>query len=121
VIPGAVAALNRAGLGPFRADLSGPELRRAGLRGMAEALRLLDVEPAHAIFGHTHRSGPWADDGAGDWALPGGGRLLNTGSWVWEPTFVGERGSRSPYWPGTCAIVDDEGAPRLEPLKGSDP
>ena len=31
--PLAVAALNRAGVGPLRADISGGELRRAGLRG----------------------------------------------------------------------------------------
>jgi hypothetical protein len=116
VFPGAVAALNRAGLGPFRADLSGPELRRAGLAGMAAALACLDVAPAHAIFGHTHRSGPWPGDDEAEWRLPGGGALLNSGSWVWEPAFVGDRGPGSPYWPGTCVVVEDTGPPRLERL-----
>jgi calcineurin-like phosphoesterase family protein len=116
VVPAAVGALNRVGLGPFGSGLSGPDLRRAGLAGIATALELLGVRPAHAIFGHTHRSGPWPDDDPGEWKLPGGGSLINSGSWVWEPTFVGDRGSRSPYWPGTCVIVDDEGAPRLERL-----
>jgi hypothetical protein len=116
VIPGAVAVLNRAGLGPLSADLSGAELRRAALRGMVEALARLDVDPPHALFGHTHRSGPWAEDDGSEWGLRGGGRLVNVGSWVWQPTLVGERGADSPYWPGTCAIVEDEGPPRLERL-----
>jgi hypothetical protein len=121
VIPGVVGALNRAGLGPFRTDLSGHELRRAALRGLAESLDRLDVEPAYALFGHTHRSGPWPDDDEAEWSLAGGGRLVNTGSWVWEQLFIGERGSRSPYWPGVCAIVEDEGPPRLERLLDSVP
>ena len=37
--PLAVAALNRAGLGPLRADISAGELRRAGLRAMGEVPR----------------------------------------------------------------------------------
>jgi hypothetical protein len=116
VVPAAVAALNRVGLGPFAADLSGPDLRRAGLAGIAAALELLGVRPAHAIFGHTHRSGPWPGDDHGEWELAGGGSLINSGGWVWEPAFVGDRGSRSPYWPGTWVVVDDEGPPRLEQL-----
>jgi hypothetical protein len=35
----AVAALNAAGLGPLDRNLSGPALRRGGLRGMREVLR----------------------------------------------------------------------------------
>ena len=37
--PLAVAALNRAGIGPLRADISVGELRRAGLRAMSEVAR----------------------------------------------------------------------------------
>ena len=57
-IPLGVAALNRAGLGPLRADLSGVELRRAGLRAMAEVTDRLGITDRHVIFGHTHRCGP---------------------------------------------------------------
>ena len=119
-IPAAVGALNMAGLGPFKPDLSGPELRRAALRGIATALGRLGVDAPHAVFGHTHRSGPWPGDDAAEWELRGGGRLLNSGSWVLEPAFVRD-GASSPYWPGTCVFVDGAGPPRLERLLDSIP
>lgn len=117
VVPGAVAGANAAGLGPFKADLSGVELRRAALRAMGEVVKRLGIDAEHVVFGHTHRSGPLAGDGEDEgWSLPGGARLTNCGSWVHEPAFIGDRGSASPYWPGTCVIVEDAGPPRLERL-----
>jgi hypothetical protein len=115
LLPAAAGLLGRAGLGPLSADLSGPSLRRTGLRAMATAAERLGVDAAHVVFGHTHRSGPWPTDDAAEWELPGGGGLLNTGSWVHEPAFVRE-GRASPYWPGTVAVVEDDGAPRLRRL-----
>ena len=112
VIPGAVAALNAAGLGPFRPEISGAALRRAALAAMAESVERLGIGAEHVLFGHTHRSGPWPGDDLAEWTLPGGGRLLNTGSWIHDPVF----GSTGPYLPGTCAFVDAEGPPRLERL-----
>jgi hypothetical protein len=35
---------------------------------------------------------------------------------MYEPTLLGERPHESPYWPGTCAIVRDEGPPELVSL-----
>ena len=116
LLPGVVFALNRAGLGPLSADLSGPSLRRSALRGIATALELLGIEPRYAIFGHTHRSGPWPEDDAAEWTLTGGGQLINAGSWFYEPAFIGTGPGLSPYWPGTCVVVEDEGTPRLERL-----
>jgi Calcineurin-like phosphoesterase len=116
LLPGMVFALNRAGLGPLSADISGPSLRRSALRGIATALELLGVEPRYAIFGHTHRSGPWPADDAAEWKLADGGQLFNAGSWFYEPTFIGTDRTTSPYWPGTCVVVEEEGPPRLERL-----
>jgi hypothetical protein len=110
-LPAAIGALNRAGLGPLKPDLSAVELRRAGLRGMAETVRRLGVEAAHLIFGHTHRSGPHPGDEG--WELTGGGRLMNTGSWIHEPAFLGRSPRESPYWPGHMAMVPDAGPPVL--------
>lgn len=107
--PVAVGALNLAGLGPLRPDVSGVELRRAALRAMGEVVTRLGVPAgAHVIFGHTHRAGPLPGDDLGEW-----GRLLNIGSWVYEPGYLGERPSESPYRPGFAAIVDDDGPPEL--------
>ena len=61
-IPGAVAALNGLGLGPFRATLTGEELRRSGLLAMARVAEVLAPGAEHVIFGHTHRPGPLPDD-----------------------------------------------------------
>jgi hypothetical protein len=116
LLPATVGVLNRTGLGPMSADLSGPSLRRKGLRAMATVAERLGVDSAHVLFGHTHRSGPWAADDPSEWALRGGGRLLNTGSWIHEPAFVRDGGRASPYWPGTVATVEDDGPPRLERL-----
>jgi hypothetical protein len=112
-IPGLVGALNAAGLGPFRPDLSGRALRRAALDAMREVVARLGIDANHVVFGHTHRSGPLPGDDEDEWALPGGGRLLNSGSWVHEPPLVGDEGPRSPYWPGNCVIVEDTGPPEL--------
>jgi hypothetical protein len=52
----------------------------------------------------------------------GGPRLVNTGSWVLDETFLGERPRESPYWPGGAVVLDGEDPPRLEPLlPGWDP
>jgi Calcineurin-like phosphoesterase superfamily domain len=113
-IPGAVLALNRLGLGPFKPELTGNELRRAGLLAMARVAEVLAPGVEHLLFGHTHRPGPMPDDEEAEWTTLSGTRLWNTGSWYMEPAFITERAERSPYWPGTVAWVEDEGPPRIE-------
>ena len=110
-LPLGVGALNRIGVGPVRADLSGPELRRAGLRAMRAVVARLGIDARHVLFGHTHRAGPLPGDDPADWALPGGGRLLNSGSWVYERAWAGG-GPDSPYWPGGALELEDGGEPR---------
>jgi UDP-2,3-diacylglucosamine pyrophosphatase LpxH len=109
-IPAAVAAINAAGLGPFRADLSSAELRRAGLRAMAAVVAATGIDADHVIFGHTHRAGPLDGEVEG-WWLPGGTRLTNTGSWLYEAVFVDGSGPENPYWPGRVTWLDETGPP----------
>jgi predicted phosphodiesterase len=104
----AVAGLNRAGIGPLRADVSGVALRRGALAGFAEVVGRLSVSASHVIFGHTHRAGPLKGDDPSEW-----GRLINTGSWVYEARFVGDDPAGSPYRPGFAAVVGDDGPPEL--------
>jgi Calcineurin-like phosphoesterase len=116
-VPIAVRALNRLGLGPFDPDISGRALRRAGLQAMGEVVRRLDIEAEHVVFGHTHRPGPLPND-LDEWTLPGTDgrpptRLINSGSWIYSPLFLGTRPADSPYWPGRCVIVEDGSAPGL--------
>jgi hypothetical protein len=117
-LPAAIGAINGLGIGPFDVNLSGRALRRAGLRAMAQVIERLGIEAEHVIFGHTHRAGPLPRDSDG-WTVPARGdrpdtRLLNTGNWVYEPTFLADRPGDSPYWPGRCAIVEQGSPPRLE-------
>jgi hypothetical protein len=105
----AVAGLNRAGVGPLRPDVSGVALRRGALAGFAEVVDRLSVPPAaHVIFGHTHRAGPMPGDDRVEW-----GRLINIGSWVHEPRFIGDDPLGSPYRAGFAAVVGDDGPPAL--------
>ena len=109
-IPAAVAAINAAGMGPFRADISSVELRRAGLRAMAAVVAATGVDANHVIFGHTHRAGPLDGEVEG-WWMPGGARLTNTGSWLYEGVFVDGSGPENPYWPGRVTWLRDSGPP----------
>ncbi len=112
--PMLISALNRARLGPLRADVSGPELRRGGLRGFTEVLSRLEVKARYALFGHTHRAGPLPDDRVAEWAGPDGTLLVNAGSWVHERNLIGSDPGRSPYRPGFCILLsDDDTAPQV--------
>lgn len=108
--PAAVWALNRLLRADFAADVSGPAIFRSGVAAAGEMARRLGVDGAHVITGHSHRSGPLG--GEGEWPLPGGGRLHNTGSWVFASAFHLPGRPPNPYWPGTVTWVEDEGAPR---------
>ena len=39
-------------------------------------------------------------------------RILNTGSWVYEPLLVHNATAPHPYWPGGAVILEDNRAPR---------
>lgn len=118
-IPLAVGVLNRSGIGPLRAELSGVELRRAGLAAIGAVVAQLGIGARHVVFGHTHRAGPLEGDDRGEWTLPGGARLHNTGCWVYEAMYIVHDWG-NPYWPGSAIELDDEdgGAPRLRRLLG---
>jgi UDP-2,3-diacylglucosamine pyrophosphatase LpxH len=109
--PFAIAALNRAGVGSFNADISTDELRRAGLRAIGEVAARLELGDAHVIFGHTHRAGPRPGDLAAEWRGPGGARLINAGCWTYDSYFVTVNPGESPYWPGGAVLVDDQDPP----------
>ncbi len=114
--PLAVAALNRAGIGPLRADVSMSELRRAGLRAMGEVAAHLDLGGAYVVFGHTHRTGPLPGDDEREWRGRGGARLVNAGSWTYSSIFLAGSSAANPYWPGACVLVEDDGPPVIRRL-----
>ena len=114
--PIAVAALNRAGLGPLRTEVSMTALRRAGLDAMGEVAARLELGDSYVVFGHTHRVGPLPGDDEQEWHGRLGARLVNTGSWTYAPIFLGTAAGQGPYWPGTCVIVGDDGPPVVDRL-----
>jgi hypothetical protein len=111
-----VRGLNRAGLGPLSPNISSDALRRGGLRAMGEVAARLGLGDAYVIFGHTHRAGPFPGDPESEWRGRGGARLVNSGSWVYDAIFLSPSPGESPYWPGTCVLVDDAGPPVLRRL-----
>ncbi len=107
VVPAGVLALNRAGFGPFRPEITGAELRDSGLRAMSEAV------DSH---GHPRRARPLrahpppvAGRGARPRlaSQPTGALLHNTGSWYHEGSLISDAGASSPYWPGWVTWLDD--------------
>lgn len=113
-VPASVWGINRLLGAEFDADLSAASISRSGIDAACELARRLDLHPAHLVTGHTHRGGPAEDEA--EWALPGGGRLHNTGSWVFADAFHHPGSPPGPYWPGTVTWLDDDGPPRCSRL-----
>ena len=72
LLPLGIAGINLAGLGPVRAKIDSDELRRAGIAAMGGVVRLLGVQSAYVVFGHTHCAGPLAWMDPGEWRVHGG-------------------------------------------------
>jgi hypothetical protein len=108
--PAGIWALNRVLHSQFEADVSPAAIFNGGVEAAAEMASRLQVDGVHVITGHTHRAGPTEEEG--EWPLPGGGRLHNTGSWVFASVFHHPGTPPSPYWPGTVTWVEDSGPPR---------
>jgi hypothetical protein len=109
-IPSAVWALNRAGMGPFEARITVTKLRESGLAAMEALIAALQIDAKEVIFGHTHRPGPLPGDANWD------ARLINTGSWLYEPNLLGTTAGESPYWPGTVLYIEDDKPAELRNL-----
>jgi hypothetical protein len=86
------------------------QMRRASLPAMVEVVRRLGIEAEWIVYGHVHRLGPLTGE---HWQpVPGGPRVLNTGSWLYEPLLLDGLGSPHPYWPGGAVLLDDGQPPR---------
>jgi hypothetical protein len=108
--PPTVATLNALLRTDFQADVSIKGITRSGVDAAAEMASRLGLEGIHLIFGHTHRPGPLPDDP--EWPLPGGGRLHNTGSWIFFEALQPTGTPPNSYWPGTVTWLEDDQPPR---------
>jgi Calcineurin-like phosphoesterase superfamily domain len=109
-LPIGVWFLNRLLRSDFEPNLSPASITRSGIVAATEIAQRLRLEAKHVITGHTHRAGP--EEGEAEWVLPDGGRLHNTGSWVYADAFHHPGTPPGPYWPGTVTWVEEEGPPR---------
>lgn len=113
-IPAGVWGLNKLLRSDFGPELSAAAISRSGIEAATEMCRRLGLDGVDVITGHTHRAGPL--EGEPDWLLPGGGRLHNSGSWVYASAFHHPGTPPGPYWPGTLTWVEGSDPPRRERL-----
>jgi hypothetical protein len=105
------------GMARFTATVLGAQMRRASLPALSHAVGRLAVDADWVVFGHVHRLGPLVGDVERRWCGPRGRpRLVNTGSWVYEPLLVHNALAPHPYWPGGAVILEDEQPPRVVAL-----
>lgn len=112
--PLAIGGLNRLLRADFEPDVTTRAIFRTGVEAAAEMAARLGVDDVQVITGHTHRGGPLPNEP--EWPLPRGGRLHNTGSWVFSSAFHQPGTPPNSYWPGTITWLEDEGPPRREQL-----
>jgi len=108
--PLAIGGLNRLLRADFEPDVTTRAIFRTGVEAAAEMASRLGVGNVHVITGHTHRAGPLPDEP--EWPLRGGGRLHNTGSWVFSSAFHQPGTPPNSYWPGTVTWLEDNDPPR---------
>jgi UDP-2,3-diacylglucosamine pyrophosphatase LpxH len=100
-------------LAPLSARLLGHQMLRHAMPAFAKATRALGVEAEWIIFGHVHRRGPRERDNLDRWRDgAGGARLVNTGSWRYEPVVARGQTASNGYWPGGAVTIGDDGVPR---------
>jgi predicted phosphodiesterase len=108
--PLAIHGLNGLLRADFSPDVSTRAIFHTGVDAATELAVRLGLDDVHVINGHTHRGGPLPDEPK--WALPGGGRLHNTGSWVFATAFHQPGRPPNSYWPGTVTWLEDNDPPR---------
>jgi hypothetical protein len=108
--PLAIRGLNALLRADFEPNVTPKAIFRSGVEAGKEMATRLGLDDVHLITGHTHRGGPLPQEA--EWALPGGGRLHNTGSWVFATAFHHPGHPPSPYWPGTVTWLEDDEPPR---------
>jgi Calcineurin-like phosphoesterase len=102
---------------PVTVGLLGTQMRRASIPALARVVHRLGVGADWVIFGHVHRCGPLPGDQPRDWVGPAGQpRIVNTGSWVYEPLLVHHATPPHPYWPGGAVVIEDGAEPRATGL-----
>jgi UDP-2,3-diacylglucosamine pyrophosphatase LpxH len=111
-VPQLPIMLQRARLTSLTAAVIDVQMRHAALAAMGYVVKRLGVDADWVVFGHVHRTGPldgeaWPDSDP---------RLLNCGSWVFEPLLVDRASAPHPYWPGGAVVLESGHPPRAVSL-----
>ncbi len=89
------------------------QMNRASMPALARVVHRLGVQADFVVFGHVHRLGPLAADDPQKWQGPQGSpRILNTGSWLYEPLLLHRAQPPNPYWPGGAVLLESGQDPR---------
>ncbi|MGI8904824.1 MAG: metallophosphoesterase [Solirubrobacteraceae bacterium] len=100
-------------IAPLTAMLLGAQMRHAGIPALARVVHRLGVDADWVLFGHVHRLGPLDGDDPLQWQAPGGRpRIVNTGSWLYEPLLLHRAQPPHPYWPGGAVLLEPGRDPR---------
>jgi hypothetical protein len=100
-------------LAPLTSMLLGLQMRRASIPALARVVHRLGIDAEWVVFGHVHRLGPLPEDQPARWRGPGGApKVVNSGSWCYEPRLVHRAAASHPYWPGGAVVLDGGGEPR---------
>lgn len=100
-------------LAPLTSSLLALQMRRAAIPTLTYVCHRLGVQADWLVFGHVHRLGPLRGDDPEPWCGDGGGpRVVNSGSWLYEPLLVHRATPPHPYWPGGAVLLQDGGEPR---------
>ena len=84
---------------------------------MGEVAARLGLGDAYVVFGHTHRAGPFPGDDPRRSGADAPARAWSTAaSWTYDAIFLTATPGESPYWPGTCVLVEETGPPVLKRL-----
>ncbi|MGA2925203.1 MAG: metallophosphoesterase [Solirubrobacteraceae bacterium] len=98
---------------PLFAAVLETQMRNASIPALARVVHRLAIDAETVVFGHVHRLGPLAGDRPGQWRGPGDRpRILNSGSWVYEPLLLHGAVAPHPYWPGGAVLLDADADPR---------
>jgi hypothetical protein len=112
-MPGVRRRLLHRQMAPAIAALLGAQMKRASVPALARVVHRLGVSAEWVVFGHVHRLGPLASDRRSQWQGPlGQPRIVNTGSWVYEPLLVHGATPPHPYWPGGAVLLEPGAEPR---------
>ncbi len=100
-------------LAPLSSFLLDRQMQRHTLPAMLAVTKALEVEADYVIFGHVHRRGPRPADDPARWSdSTRPPRLLNTGSWRYEPVVVRGLDGAAAYWPGGAVSIGADGVPQ---------